>query len=746
MAIEKRSIVLLLVICGVASTGNSLLAQEPQETEQDGSQPPVFGVEAATVILDVVVRDKGGRVVRGLSAEDFEVYEDGHRQDVTSFRMVDRKRPLEQVAERASEVGRAAAPEDSERDPGAAASDGPANEAVPESALEPSVIAFVFDRLSASGRDMAHRAADAYLRDGYVSGDLVSVYALNLQLRVLQSFTDDVSVIMSAFERAASQANTPFTHEMEKTRESIADLSRQESTLARLAGDPGATEQAAQLSSRVAVLETSVRAMRAFERLERDQQGYATTNGLLAVIGGLAQVPGRKTLVFFSEGMVIPANVQSQFELVVAEANRANVSVYAMDAGGLRAESPLQESVLELNQASDRGVQAQMTGFVRENGAPLTRHLERNEDIVRLDPRAGLGQLARATGGFLIGDTNDAKKAFRRIEEDMRFHYVLTYSPTDPSYDGRFRSISVRMLQSGLRVQARKGYFAVPPAEAGVPVRDFELPALALLDRATPAQDLPILAGAFSFPEKDRPGLVPILVEVPMASVSYVADEDASDYEAELTVLVRVRDANGTEVDRMSENYPLSASMAALAKAKQGTLLFYKEARLRPGQYSLEAAAYDVVADKGGTRQIRFDVKGGAESLRLSSLVLVRRMEALDGSEGLSPLAFEDVLIYPDLGAPFSRSETPTLGYYFNVYGAHGRTGAQTATVAVEHHGQQVATGQGALGAPSAAGRIQHAGVLPIGDLEPGEYSLAISIADDRGATATQRTAFTIAR
>ena len=53
--------------------------------------------------------------------------------------------------------------------------------------------------------------------------------------------------------------------------------------------------------------------IRTFDALERDQQGFATTNGLLAVVNGLKAIPGRKTVVFFSEGMAIPANVQAQF-------------------------------------------------------------------------------------------------------------------------------------------------------------------------------------------------------------------------------------------------------------------------------------------------------------------------------------------------------------------------------------------------------------------------------------------------
>ena len=50
--------------------------------------------------------------------------------------------------------------------------------------------------------------------------------------------------------------------------------------------------------------------------------------------------------------------------------------------------------------------------------------------------------LAEQTGGFLVRDTNDARASFRQIAQDMRFHYVLGYTPSNDNYDGRFRKIA----------------------------------------------------------------------------------------------------------------------------------------------------------------------------------------------------------------------------------------------------------------------------------------------------------------
>ena len=89
--------------------------------------------------------------------------------------------------------------------------------------------------------------------------------------------------------------------------------------------------------------------METFDVLERDQQGYATSNSLLALVNSMRALPGRKSVIFFSEGLAIPPAVVAQFRSVIDTANRANVSIYAMDAAGLRTESTSKETRDNIN-------------------------------------------------------------------------------------------------------------------------------------------------------------------------------------------------------------------------------------------------------------------------------------------------------------------------------------------------------------------------------------------------------------
>ena len=299
--------------------------------------------------------------------------------------------------------------------------------------------------------------------------------------------------------------------------------------------------------------------LQAFDSLDRDHRGYGTTNSLLAVLESMAYMPGRKSVVFFSEGLPASPAMQSQLQSVIESANRANITVYAVDASGLRVLSGTSETRREIQAAGDERLrQATAEAFETGNG-PLTKVLERTEDLMRFDSQGGLARLAEDTGGFLVRDTNNITDGFKRIDEDVRFHYLLTYSPRNDVLDGKFRTISVKVKRPGTTVYARKGYRAVRTS-GDAPLFSYEAPALVMLDGATLPNAFPSRVGAFVFPEKDRPGLTPIVVRVMTDALRFDVDAKRATYNAQAAVVVRIRDANGQVVQKLSQQYVLSGA------------------------------------------------------------------------------------------------------------------------------------------------------------------------------------------
>src|SRR5258708_19790538 len=116
----------------------------------------------------------------------------------------------------------------------------------------------------------------------------------------------------------------------------------------------------------------------------RSEGGTATSNALMAVVNSMRALPGRKSVIFFSEGVAIPANVAARFRSVIDTANRANVSIYAMDAAGLRAESTSKDAREGINAAANRMLRRNPTADVV--GAPMTEPLDPNHDMLRPHP------------------------------------------------------------------------------------------------------------------------------------------------------------------------------------------------------------------------------------------------------------------------------------------------------------------------------------------------------------------------
>jgi hypothetical protein len=371
---------------------------------------------------------------------------------------------------------------------------------------------------------------------------------------------------------------------------------------------------------------------------------------------------------------------------------------------------------------------------------PMSRVIERAEDLMRFDSQGGLAELSEDTGGFLIRDTNDLRKAFQRIDEDMRFHYLLTYSPKNQRFDGTFRNIAVKVARPGTEVFARKGYRALRFAPT-VPVLDYEAPALAALDAARLSNGFPFDTAVLNFPEPRRPGLSPLLVRLKTSVLTF--DEDAAKrvYEAQATVVVRVRDGEGRVIDKMSQQYQLTGQLHELASAKQGEILFFRTPELPSGLYTVESVVFDAFGGRSSTRVSTLEVPPASRRLQVSSIVPVNRVERVtaDAKDPANPLYVDNMLLYPNGSAAFSRAADKELTFFYTVYPGASAT-APTATVELQRNGQVLAKMPVELGRPDAGGRIQQVGRLPITALTPGTYQLHVVVTD--GGSTLERTAY----
>lgn len=698
----------------------------PAAQTQQPPAPRASGIvqaETTAILVDVVVRDRRGQPVTDLTSSDFELYEDGILQDIGA------------LTRYTSDVDAAVVTSTTTAPPPTAGPAKPRAELTPEP-----IIALIFDRLSPEARVLARRAALGYVGGRTQTDARIAVFGIDLSLLTYQTYTRDAELLKKAIGDVGVRSVAQFESHAEKARE----LGRQADGAAAStvqASGPGAA-QAAQGSHAGAadamIAQMQQRTLETFDMLERDEQGLSTTNALLAIVNSMRGLPGRKSVVMFSEGVAIPANVAARFRSVIDTANRANVSIYAMDAGGLRAESTTQETADSVNAAAARTLRRNPTSDVV--GAPMTEALERNEDTLRRDPHSGLGQLSDQTGGILIGNTNDLTGGLKRIDQDMRNYYMLSYVPKNDKFDGNFRTINVKVKRGGVDVASRKGYYAVH-GTGPTPVMSYEARPLALLDAAPLPNAFPTRAAALKFPQATGARLTPVLVSVPASVITFVTSDDKTSYKAEFTILVRLRNASNQVVDKMSQSYVLTGPIDKLEGVKQTNVLFYRERELKPGLYTMEAIVHDVISDKASARLVTIEEsQADSAGLRVSDLVLVARAERVakaDVRPG-NPFQAGDMLLYPNLGEPLKKNATPELGFFFTAYAASGTK--LKATLQVLQNGAELATLPLTLGEPDTSGRIQLVSRLPIGSLAAGTYDLRVVLSDGRQQIARSTT------
>ncbi len=711
-----------------------------QQTSQPPARPQAtFESYSTAVLVDVVVRDGKGRPVTDLTAADFELREDGKPQAIGSFTRVSR----------GSGIGINVAL----KEPGAVTGIGtppPPDDGTPEiEERHPSVTALVFDALSAEAVQLCQRAALEALPMEARPNTRVGVFSTSPAVTPLQAYTDDPTLVRQAVRRVMANGSSqrPDAEVLQAMRERRDALDRQAENalsqqatgggagLANTSGNIGQVE----MERRVAV--GQLRMLQTFDTLDREQRGASTINALFSILQSLVEMPGRKTLVLFSEGLPASPALEANLQAIVEAANRANITVYAIDASGLRAVSGTLETRREIDEITKERLR-QLSSPTDYTDQPIMRMVERTEDLLRLDSQTGLARLAKETGGFLVSETNNLRGALQRIDEDTRFHYLITYVPTNTNFDGRFRTIDVDVKRPGMDVFARNGYRALRQP-VPLPVLGYEGPALAALDSAKLANGFPFSSVVMNFPEASRPGLSPLVVRLKTEVLTYEEHPSQGTYDASATVVARYRDARGNIVHKTSQLYQLSGRLAELDATRKGEILFYREPILQPGTYSVEVAVMDGRGSRASTRLATLEVpRASLNDLRMSSVVMVGKAERVTEANEVSkgnPLYTGEVLVYPSGGEPFSRSGDRQLTVFYTIYPGAGFA-APEATLELQRNGRSITTAPVALGPRDPHGRIQQVSRISLAPLTPGMYELRIHARD--GKTALTRSAF----
>jgi VWFA-related protein len=571
------------------------------------------------VSIDVVVRDRQGNIVRGLTRADFEIREDGRPQDLLTF-------TFQEITDRPPATAGAtpellAGIEAGMAGPPAGGAGTTTEAAAPlssEAIAGRRLIVLLFDVSSMQPEDV-QRAVDSaqkYVREQMNTADLVAVASVSSMIDVLTDFTGERERVDAALARLA------YT-------DGLATPPAAESTAATDEAAAAAEEPARPEASELDMFNNDVR-LRALRTLAET----------------LAPIEQKKAIVYFSAGMQRSGDDNLiELRTAVNAAVRAHVAIYPIDVRGLQAVVPGGDA----RQSSGRG-QAMFSG---RGVAQQFSQLASSQDT--------LTSLAADTGGRAFTDTNDFGDAFSRVQRDMSAYYLLGYSSTNTTRDGRYRRVQVRVKREGLRVEARAGYFAARDF-AHTSRGDREAQLEEQLFAAVSATDLPVLVrGGFFRLAADR-YYVPISVAVPGSAVPVAPGKD----KATLDVLGMIRDEQGRPVGRIRQTMDVAAGTGTPLESRQ--VLYQSGVALPPGRFAIKVVVRENTNGAIGSFEAPVVVPELKQApVKVSSVILSTQVQQQSArSRSDNPLARDGMQLIPNVTHVVGR--TQKLFFYFEVY------------------------------------------------------------------------------
>lgn len=702
-----------------------------QEQRTALAEEPFVRATAEAILLDLVVRTEDGRPITDLRPDEIEVLENGIPQRIVAMEFHGRQ-GIEVLP-----------PPGTEGSPGE-----PLHVITPDqgSLRLANLVTFVFDNLGTEPAALARRAALDFIEKYAGSRTWMAVFNISRRLIVLQEFTRDPEKLKRAVEEATSQSPTKYYDKSEEIYQRMQELVRLEEEAEQVVQQGGAGAAASgDLLAQARIAELIVNMMQFAQSLEMDQSARSSLYGLLSLVQGQGLLEGRKTLIYFSQGLRVTPSVDALYQTLISEANRNNVSIYAVDARGLRAGSELEEARRALQQAVDtsRRQQQRSGGAVRREEAMLT---DRQDEIGRMNVQAKLADLAASTGGFLLADTNDLSPGMEKISQDIYAHYELAYSPRDIKYDGSFRRIEVRVKRPGVVVQTRSGYFALPPTR-GVPLLPFEQAMLGILASDPLPSDLDFRFGIFRFqPSGLRTGHK-VVLQLPLSSLEFREEkvEKEEQYAAEFAMLALLKDATGTVVEKVSQAYPVRGPLKNLEKVRKGEAVLIRDVHLRPGAYVMEAVAQDQGAHRFSAGRLQFEVPR-RRGVALSSVIVVKRTEKVEKElqNPADPLQFQGVRIVPSLGEPVLKTPGNKLMLYMVIYPDPQLPYEPRLGLEFSQNGVVIGATQPQLPGRDDRGNIPFVIRFPVDLFQPGGYEVR-AVAQQGDSTAEARASFTVA-
>ena len=631
--------------CGVmllaAAMASGPFAQQVGQNKGPGeTQNFTLTVKSQLVIEAVEARDKQGNFIRGLTAKDFTLTEDGAPQTIRycepqDLNEIAKPLPAETPASEDVKVYYKLAP----------------SQIAPESMekeryKDRRLLALYFDMTSLPPADemRALTAAEQFVRTQLTTVDLVSIMRYNGgAVEILQDFTNDRNRLLSILE-------TMVVGEGQGSADSTDDAS---------STDTGA----------------------AFGQDDSEFNVFNTDRQLSALQTAatmLGHVNEKKSLIYFASGLRLNGiDNQAQMHATADAAIKAGVAIWTVDARGLVAEAPLGDAT-----QGSPGNQGMYNGAA---ALAVTSNFQRSQDT--------LYALAGDTGGKAFLDNNDLSRGIEQAQQAISDYYILGYYTTNTDANGKFRRIRISLNgNQDAKLEYRQGYFADKVFSKFNDVdRERQLEDALMLE--DPITDLTIAMEIDYFQLNRAEYFVPIVVKIPGRELALAkrggAEHTLIDFVGEIKDLV-----GGTTVSNVRDNVNIKLSDATAQELAKRPIEYDTGFTLLPGKYSIKFLARDDETGRIGTYQTTFvipNLNKEEKRVPLSAVVLSsQRVDLKDAiydaakakerakDEAVNPLVQDGKKFIPSVTRVFGTGKQ--IYVYFQAYKQHAVEQGQATT------------------------------------------------------------------
>lgn len=564
-----------------------------------GTPPDDDVVKISTTLIqaDVTVTDKKGKIVIDLKPEDFEIYENGKKQEITNFSFISvnpQTKQLENTAPQKNADKRNQIP-------------------IPPVKLKVEQIrrtyAIVVDDLGISFDNVAWVKDNLrkFVNEQMQEGDLVAIIRTGVGIGALQSFTADKRQLLAAIEKirwnpqGRGGVNT-FDPIEKNIKDEMQSRSKSGATALGTAEDRAFQQQ--------------------IDDFRRDNFSVGTLGALNYIIRGMRDLPGRKSLLLLSEGFILtssekpdrpgkPNRAFDAMRILADLANRSSVVIYTLDPRGLQ--------VPEMFSAADD---------VTDTFSGSDAELKRAARIKNFsESQHSLRYLAYETGGFPFVNQNNLGKGLQRAVDDQNSYYLLGYQPDENTFDpkkNKFNELEIKVTRPGLRIRYRSGFFGITDEKYRQSPQSPQKQLTDALVSPFGADEINLELYSIFYNDHQNRNFIRSLVHIDPKNLTFTPADTDGLLRAKFDVIAMIFDANGAAASNKINSVELTFTKERLANIREKGMIYdLPISVIKTGAYQFRVALRDLATGKIGAASQFIEVPNFKENkLTLSGFIL----------------------------------------------------------------------------------------------------------------------------